>query len=479
VEGGRTVTTDRSGTTEDAEATDAAGSRPFPDRPPPPDRPGTEGYPSRAASRDGAVHANEETPADSADEQRSAVSGQSAVSDGLEGAGANEATEATDRADAAEDSGVTATAEAPAEEDTGETDVGPAGATAEGPDEAPAPEVTAGIARPEPSDAPAAEEEIDDAPRAVEPTRPEDETASPRNTDEPSGRPRPTGIWGVQDGGSSAEPAFWASSVHQPPGATETTSRPESVDRPADSPDRPVYPQVTDRTAYAFTEREYAFADVSPQQAWDMHERRAPLGTSPEQWNACIAELREALAVEGIADADVRLKGPAARFCSENPKKGFPQSEDDLRARVADHYRNAPVDERAQRADSAASTYRAAGFSEEGSKPAAPFFDSTYKLDATNEPSDYGFQLSSDDLAERFRGLEKSDPTIGWRSEHGGHYKHRHLEQVAPALHDWAGRWEDVLRRDVTIATFDRRGPSTDLDDDDWKVIDPEEQANR
>jgi hypothetical protein len=383
---------DRSGTTEnteDAEDTEAVEKRPLPDRPPPPDRPGAEGYPSRAASRDGAEHANEETP-----------------------------------------------------------------------------------------EHPADEEETDDAPGAVEPTRPEDEKASPRNTDEPSRETRPAGIWGVQDGGSSAEPAFWASSAHRPLEATEITSRPESVDRPTDGPDRPIYPQITDRTAYAFTEREYAFSDISPQQAWDMHDRRAPLGTHPEQWNACIAELREAFAVEGIADADVRLKDSTARFCSENPKKWFPQSEDDLRARVADHYRNAPADERAQRTDSAASTYRAAGFSEEGSEPAAPFFDSMYKLDATNEPSDYGFQVSSDGLAERFRRLEEADPTIGWRSEHGGHYKHRHLEQVAPALHDWAGRWENVLRREVTIATFDHRGPSTGLDDD-WKVIDPEEPTNR
>jgi hypothetical protein len=159
--------------------------------------------------------------------------------------------------------------------------------------------------RPEPSDTPTTDEETGDAPGAVEPTRPEDEDASPLNTDGPSGQTRPTGIWEVQDGGSSAESAFWASSAHQPLGATEI----------------------------------------------------------PEQWNACIAELREALAVEGIADADVRLKGSAARFCSENPKKWFRRPRT-ICEPGSPTTTGTPPGERAQRADSAASTYRAAGFSE-------------------------------------------------------------------------------------------------------------------
>ena len=102
-----------------------------------------------------------------------------------------------------------------------------------------------------------------------------------------------------------------------------------------------------------------------------------------------------------------------------------------------------------------------------------------YKLDTTNELSDYDFQLASDGLAERFQQLEKADPRTGWRSDHGGHYKHRHLESVAPALHAWAGRWEGIFGREVTIATFDRRGPSTGLHDSDWKVIEPEEQTDQ
>jgi hypothetical protein len=288
-------------------------------------------------------------------------------------------------------------------------------------------------------------------------------------------RPRPeTDDTGLRSSAEqrTGEAPFWTSSGEE--GANLT----DGGDRPDTAADRPRYPEVTDRSDYTFAEREYAFAGISPEQAWDMQERRAPLGMEPDQWHACVGELRDALAADDIVDADVRLKGSAARCSSEHPKKWFPQSEEDLRARVGDHYRNAPADERTRRMNNSAATYRGAGFAEDRAKPAAPFFDGMYRLDATNESSGYDFQVASDGLAGRFQQLEREDPATGWRSAHGGHYKHRHLERVAPALHEWAGRWDGVLGRDVTIATFDRRGPSTGLHDSDWKVIEPEERTD-
>ncbi|NDU73615.1 hypothetical protein GWI34_13330 [Actinomadura sp. DSM 109109] len=249
--------------------------------------------------------------------------------------------------------------------------------------------------------------------------------------------------------------------------AVPPTVREQRPDAPAEAVR---YPEVIDRTGYVFTEREYAFAGVSPAQASDMRARRVPLGIERDQWNACVAELNEALAADGITEADVRLKGSGAGFCSENPEKWFPQNEGELRERVLHRYRNAPEDERAQRADDAVAVYREAGFSQEGPKPAAPFFDSMYKLDAGDGASDYDFQIASDGLARRFQELEKAAPDVEWRSRHGGHFKHRHLERVAPALHAWAERWENAFDREVTLATFDGRGPATGLQDDDWII---------
>ncbi|MEV0665428.1 hypothetical protein ACIBI3_33525 [Actinomadura luteofluorescens] len=235
------------------------------------------------------------------------------------------------------------------------------------------------------------------------------------------------------------------------------------------------YPEITDRSGYAFTEREYAFADVSPEEVMDMQAQRVPLGIDADQWTACVTELHEALTAEDITDADVRLKGSGARLCSENPTKWFPQDEDELRAEVVKKNRNAPEEERTQRADEAVAVYRTAGFSQEGPKPAAPFFDCMYKLDATGEASDYDFQIASDGLARRFQELQKTSPDVEWRSRQGGHFKHRHLVQAAPALYEWAARWEDTFERGVTLATFDGQGPAAGLSDHDWILIKPGE----
>lgn len=242
---------------------------------------------------------------------------------------------------------------------------------------------------------------------------------------------------------------------------------PEAAE-PDDARERPEYPEVVDRSGFVHANREFAFSGQSPEQVQDMRDQRAPLGTNPEQWDTCTRELNDALAAEGLDDADVRLKGSGAGFTSENPNKTFPQSEDDLAARVAEHHRDAPEEERNHHVEEAVARYRDAGFSDDGPKPAAPFFDSMYNLGATDEKSDYDMQLSSDTLADRFRQEEQNDPTTKWRSDHGGHFKHQHLERLAPALSGWASRWENTFGRDVTIATFDGNGPGDGLHPSDW-----------
>ncbi len=280
-----------------------------------------------------------------------------------------------------------------------------------------------------------------------------------------------------------------ASVEHLPPdnpGVAGYPSRSEGraeVARANEAPDasaeRSEYPEVRDRSGYEFTDREYAFAEVTPDQVRDMLERRAPLGISPEQWATCVEDLHKALGEEDISDADVRLKGSAAQFCSYNPSKSFPQTEGDVRSAITDHHQDLPEDQRERRADDAVAVYRGAGFATDDGKPAAPFFDSMHKLGVADDPSDYDLQVASDQLAERFRQAEAANPEIGWRSGHGGHYKHRLLEQVAPALYDWSDRWQDKLGREVTIATFDSRGPAAGLRDSDWKLTEPEEWADR
>jgi hypothetical protein len=231
--------------------------------------------------------------------------------------------------------------------------------------------------------------------------------------------------------------------MSDPPRPADEGGAAPAADKPAADRSRAVFPQVTDQAGYLFTDREYAFAGVSPDEVWDMKNRRVPLGIRPEQWDECVSELREALAADGITDAVVRLGGPGARFCSDGPGQWFPQNENDLRVKVAGRHRNASEEERAQRADKAAAKYRAAGFSRERPRPFAPFFDSLYRLGIADAPDGYDFQVDGAGIAD------------------------------SGALRGWAERWEDALGRRVTLTAADVREPEPR--EDDWTVIDPED----
>lgn len=216
---------------------------------------------------------------------------------------------------------------------------------------------------------------------------------------------------------------------------------------PRRSPDRPRFPEVTDHSGYSFGEREFAFAAVAPEQAWDMHTGRSPLGFRPEQWDECVAELRAALVSDGLDDAEVRLQGLSVLFCSRNPEKRFPRNESEVRSRVIQRHREMSDDERLRRADVAAAKYRSAGFSHEGPKPLAPFFDSLYRLGIGHGPDAYEFTVAGTNSAGRLHDLERE----------------------APALHGWSMRWEDVTGRALTLSTTDHTDPH-----DAWTVVGPE-----
>ncbi|TDB79507.1 hypothetical protein E1264_35450 [Actinomadura sp. KC216] len=208
---------------------------------------------------------------------------------------------------------------------------------------------------------------------------------------------------------------------------------------------------MTDHSGYTFSEREFAFSGVSPEQVWDMRSHRAPLGMRTEQWDECLVELRAALLFDGFGDAEVRLLGPGARFCSQDPRKWFPQNESELRSRVIQHHRGASDDERLRRADNAVAKYRAAGFSQERPKPITAFFDGMYRLDAADEPDGYEFRITA----------SARDP-----------------QQDAPALRGWVRRWEGATGRAVSLVLADRGHAGAGLREDDWMVIEPEHEEH-
>ncbi|MCP9966053.1 hypothetical protein [Actinomadura madurae] len=270
----------------------------------------------------------------------------------------------------------------------------------------------------------------------------EDDAVSVPDEDAPD-RERPeepaagTGREAASDDGRGREP--------EPPRPADENGAAAIAEKPATDRSKAAYPHVTDQSGYVFTDREYAFAGVSPDEVRNMKNRRAPLGIRPEQWDECVAELREALASDGLTDVAVRLGGSSVRFCSDGPGKWFPQSENDVRIKVAERHRNTSEEDRAQRAEEAVAKYRAAGFSRERPRPFALFFDSQYRLGIADAPDGYDFQIDGDGIAE------------------------------AEALRAWAERWKDELGRGVTLTETGVREP--ELREDDCTVIDPEDGA--
>ncbi|MFI0407801.1 hypothetical protein [Actinomadura sp. 3N508] len=303
-------------------------------------------------------------------------------------------------------------------------------AAARAPDRPAAPEPTgdADVDLPEPREAP------DDEPQGVD-----GEARKAAETDDPP-----------DDGPPPAERPVQAAAQAAPARPFSETASSRPAEQREEAVERPLYPAVTDHSGYAFSEREFAFSGVSPEQVWDMRTQRAPLGMRPGQWDECVVELRAALEFDGFGDAEVRLQGPGARFCSQDPRKWFPQNESELRAKVIQRHRGASDDERLRRADNAVAKYRAAGFSQERPKPITAFFDGMYKLDATGEPDCYEFQIVDSG---------------------------RDLERDSPALRGWVRRWEAATGRGVSLVIADRGHADAGLREDDWMVIEPEREG--
>ncbi|MWA06506.1 hypothetical protein F8568_040395 [Actinomadura sp. LD22] len=435
-------TADAGGTVEKADERASA------EQPPPPDRPGTAGAPSRGDSRAATAQGGDRSAGAAPTEEPRTSGPASSPSAGAAGEGQGP----TEQID-----------EVPSESaDARDAEV-------VGADSAEVPDAESDDDQPEALGTDGQETEIDSDGDA-EPQQAADDLADEADRDGGKKRvvvDKDTDGVGPHSAGPTPEAGGWF-------GGADQTS-PDHTAASDGNSDRPEYPEVTDRSEYTFTEREYAFAEVSPQQAQDMHSQRVPLGMDGARWGECLNELREALANEGIGDADVRLQGPGARFCSEDPKKWFPQNEDELRAKVAEHHRNAPEQDRTQRAENAVSAYRAAGFSQDGRKPVAPFFDSLHRLNLSDRPDGYDFEIVSDDLARRLQEQATDAPDTESRPQGDTRFEHRHHEHAAPALHTWARRWEDTLDREVTLTTFDRQVPDAASHDDDWTVIAPEE----
>ncbi|MFG1839346.1 toxin glutamine deamidase domain-containing protein [Micromonospora sp. NPDC049175] len=205
--------------------------------------------------------------------------------------------------------------------------------------------------------------------------------------------------------------------------------------------------------------RDCEFLGITPDAVLDWADRSAPLGATREQFAQMTAELFDALREDGLdlSIIDIRLQGSSAHFFS-GAHKQMP-TESDLE-------------------DDSEALARLKGWSQGASLPLRRPFDSMYRL-GLEEPSDYDFQISSDEMVERAQqhAAEKY-PGLRVVNARYGFVTRKVARECFPRLFAWAERHTDALGRDVVPAIFPGSGPpdragtgvSSHFRDSDWIV---------
>ncbi|MCG5442418.1 hypothetical protein NIE79_006668 [Micromonospora sp. NIE79] len=214
-----------------------------------------------------------------------------------------------------------------------------------------------------------------------------------------------------------------------------------------------------DESGRQLSPRDCGFLGITPDAVLAWADRSAPLGVTRAQFVQMTAELFDALREDGLdlSTVDIRLQGSSARFFS-GPHKQMP-TESEL-------------------VDNPEVLARLQGWSQGAPLPLRRPFDSMYRL-GLEEPSDYDFQISSDEMVERAR-LHGAATYPGLRVVNAryGFVTKKVARECFPHLFDWAERHARDLGRDVVPAIFPGSGPpdrtetgvSSHFQDSDWIV---------
>ncbi|WP_410809670.1 toxin glutamine deamidase domain-containing protein [Micromonospora sp. 067-2] len=201
------------------------------------------------------------------------------------------------------------------------------------------------------------------------------------------------------------------------------------------------------------------FLGITPDAVLAWADRSAPLGATREEFAAMKTDLFEALRQEGLdlSTVDIRLQGSSAHFFS-GPHKHIP-TEFELR-------------------DDPEALARLRGWAQGSPLPRRRPFDAMRRL-GLEEPSDYDFQISSDEMVERARqhAAEKY-PGLRVVNASYGFVTRKVARECFPHVFEWADRYRGDLRRDVVPAIFPGGGPPTRSEtgvsshfrDSDWIV---------
>jgi hypothetical protein len=217
----------------------------------------------------------------------------------------------------------------------------------------------------------------------------------------------------------------------------------------------------TDDSGYQITPRDCEFLGITPEALENWHDRTAPLGMSPEQYDGFRDTLREGLRADGVQpdEVDVRLQGSSANFFS-GAHKELPAAEaiQDPAARAKYEQWRGDAPEHPQR------------------RP----FDSMHRLGLDTEPSDYDVQISSDAMVAKAEAVRQENfPDRELLHPKYGFVRKEIAESAFPNLYSRASEQSSTLGRPVMPAVFPGSGPpdtsgsggpSSHFRETDWRI---------
>jgi hypothetical protein len=209
---------------------------------------------------------------------------------------------------------------------------------------------------------------------------------------------------------------------------------------------------------YRATVEDLEFVRVTGPSIVDMMGRRCPLGMTPESFEHFIRTLNDALQVEGVTNADVRIQGSAAGFFTGSHKK-LPVSRTEVFRLYEEFQERVPDEIEITRV----LTQIASRWPDECQRPSVRMFDLLHVLKIDLQRSDIDVQISCDGL---FRASRQKIDELGLPEsefltvEPGyGFVKKYIIRKVAPRLQFWADQQSLVNGRLVSVAVFPGRGP--------------------
>lgn len=225
------------------------------------------------------------------------------------------------------------------------------------------------------------------------------------------------------------------------------------------------YESITDGYGYTLRREDIGFLGLTDDVIASFLARNTPLGMSTEAFADFLATLRDALATEGITDADIRLKGSSAEFWSGHHKfMPFNDAGEVDRGQVLAEFRKARHRTPKLYVLQQIIEHLSAQWPEDASRPTRRPFDVMHRVGIAEEPSDYDLQISSEQILQKARqvivDLELEPTDLRVMNDAYKFISKDIFHDACPVLDDWRVRQTEELGRPVTIAAFPSTGPT-------------------